>query len=394
MRKTRVIHVITRFDKGGSAENTFLTAAGLDREAYEVLLVTGLSLESDMGPRERASVEENVARLRVQGVKLLTLAPLVRQVDPVRDLTALLALWRLFRRQRPAIVHTHTSKAGILGRWAAWLAGVPIIVHTPHGHVFWGYFDPAKTRLFILLERLTALVTDRLVMLTDQEKRDHLRFGIAPEEKFTTIHSGVDLDRFAASTGGRDRARESLGISNGAFVVGTVGRLTAVKGHRVLLDAAQKVIARHGGTIFVLLGAGEQLGELKRQAARLGIDDNVRFAGWQPDVARIMGVFDCFAFPSLNEGMGKALVEAMALEKPVVASRIGGMTDLVDDGVSGFLVPPADPGALAERILYILENPETGRRMAKRAGEKAAMYGSASMVRRIESLYSGLFPRR
>ncbi len=394
MRKARVIHVITRFDKGGSAENTYLTAAGLDREAREVWLVTGPSRESAMGPQESACVEENLARLRARAVKLLTLDALVRQVDPVRDLTALLALWRLFRRERPAIVHTHTSKAGIIGRWAAWMAGVPVIVHTPHGHVFWGYFGPAKTRLFIALEKLTALITDRLVMLTDQERLDHLRFRIAPQEKFVTIHSGVDLGRIRASAGERERARESLGISSGAFVVGTVGRLTAVKGHRVLLDAAQKVIARHGETIIVLLGAGELLGELERQAARLGIGENVRFAGWQPDAARIMSAFDLFAFPSFNEGMGKALVEAMALGKPVVASRIGGITDLIDDGVSGFLVPAAEPEALADRILYILENPETGRRMAKRAVEKASAYGSAAMVRQIESLYSGLHSRR
>jgi glycosyltransferase involved in cell wall biosynthesis len=394
MRKTRVIHVITRFDKGGSAENTFLTAAGLDRETYEVMLVTGSSRESGMGPQEQASVEKNLARLRAQGVKILTLTELVRRVSPLNDMKAFFALRGLFRRERPAIVHTHTSKAGILGRWAAWLAGVPVIVHTPHGHVFWGYFGAAKTRLFILLERLSALITDRLIMLTDQERRDHMRFRIATEETFTTIHSGVDLEQFAASPGERDRVRESLGIPDGAFVVGAVGRLTAVKGHRVLLDAAKEVIARRGEAVFVFLGAGELLEDLKRQAAQLGIAGSVRFAGWQPGAARIMGAFDLFAFPSLNEGMGKALVEAMVLEKPVVASRIGGITDLVDDGISGFLVPPGDAQALADRILHILESPETGHRMAKRASETAAAYGSAAMVRKIENLYSDLLSRR
>jgi len=394
MRKTRVIHVITRFDKGGSAENTYLTAAGLDREAYEVLLVMGPSGESGMGPLERASVEENLSRLRAQGVKILTFAGLVRRVSPVKDWTVLFALWRLFRRERPAIVHTHTSKAGILGRWAAWLAGVPVLVHTPHGHVFWGYFGPAKTRVFILLERLTALITDRLVMLTDQERLDHRRFRVAPEGKFTTVHSGVDLRRLAAPAGGRDGARRSLGIPDGAFVVGAVGRLTAVKGHGHLLDAAGAVIDRYPKTIFVFLGAGELLGDLQRQAAALGIEANVRFAGWRPDVGLAMSAFDLFAFPSINEGMGKALVEAMALEKPVVASRIGGITDLVNDGANGFLVPPADPEALADRILFLMENPETGRRMAAKAAETAAAYGSAAMVRKIEALYADLLSRR
>jgi len=394
MSKTRVIHVITRFDKGGSAENTYLTAVGLDREAYEVQLVIGPSDESGMGPRERACVEENLDRLRARGVKILTLADLVRRVSPVNDLKALFALWRLFRKERPRIVHTHTSKAGILGRWAAWFAGVPVIVHTPHGHVFWGYFGPAITRFFILLEKLSALVTDRLVMLTDQERRDHLRAGVAPEQMFITIHSGVDLGRFATAQGERERARASLGIPLEAFAVGTVGRLTAIKGPRVLIDAARAVINRHPETVFVFLGAGELLEELQGQAAALGIGANVRFAGWQPDVAGIMSAFDCFAFPSINEGMGKALVEAMALGKPVVASRIGGIIDLVNDGVNGFLVPPADPQALAERILFLMESPETGRRMAAKAAETAAAYGSAAMVLKLETLYADLNCRR
>lgn len=393
MRKIRVIHVLTRFDKGGSAENTCLTCLGLDPALYDIQLVVGASEESGMGPEERACVEENLARLRARGVKILTLAGLVRRVSPVNDLVTLFALWRLFCRERPRIVHTHTSKAGILGRWAARLAGVPVVVHTPHGHVFWGYFGPARTRFFILLEKLSALVTDRLVMLTEQEKLDHLRVGIAPEERFVTIHSGVDLAPLAAAKAARSEARRELGIPEGAFAVGTVGRLTAVKGPGVLLEAARTVIERHPRSVFVFLGAGEMLEALQEKAAAMGIESRIRFAGWRPDAARMMSALDCFAFPSINEGMGKALVEAMALEKPVVASRVGGMIDLVDDGVNGFLVPPSDPGALADRILFYMENPETARRMAAKAAGTAAAYGAAAMVRKIESLYAEFAPR-
>ena len=393
MRKIRVIHVLTRFDKGGSAENTYLTCLGLDPALYDIQLVVGASEESGMGPEERACVEENLARLRARGVKILTLAGLVRRVSPVNDLVTLFALWRLFCRERPRIVHTHTSKAGILGRWAARLAGVPVVVHTPHGHVFWGYFGPARTRFFILLEKLSALVTDRLVMLTEQEKLDHLRVGIAPEERFVTIHSGVDLAPLAAAKAARSEARRELGIPEGAFAVGTVGRLTAVKGPGVLLEAARTVIERHPRSVFVFLGAGEMLEALQEKAAAMGIESRIRFAGWRPDAARMMSALDCFAFPSINEGMGKALVEAMALEKPVVASRVGGMIDLVDDGVNGFLVPPSDPGELADRILFYLENPETARRMAAKAAGTAAAYGAAAMVRKIESLYAEFAPR-
>ena len=394
MKKTRLVHVITRFDKGGSAENTFLTLAGLDQEAYEILLVMGLSHESEMGPQERVSVEGNLSLLRERGIRIEVLPELLRRLSPFYDVMAFVALWRLFRRERPEIVHTHTSKAGLLGRWAAWLAGVPLIVHTPHGHVFWGYFGPAKTRLFVLLERLSALLTDRLVMLTKQEGIDHIRFGIAAAEKFTTIHSGIDLGRFSARGPDGIETRKELGIPEEAFVVGSVGRLTAIKGHCVLIEAARKVIARHKNTVFVFLGAGELLEELRRQASEGGIANHVRFTGWQSDVGRIMSTYDLCAFPSLNEGMGRAIVEAMSMGIPIIASRIGGITDLMDDGVSGFLVPPADPEALADRIVYLMQHPERGRRMAKKALETVAEYGSGAMVRKIEDVYSDLLSRK
>ena len=271
MEKIRVVHIITRFDKGGSAENTFLTVMGLDEERYEVTLIRGLSFESDMTDGETKAVERNLAGVEREGIRVVTLPDLVRRIYPLYDLRALCAIIKILQKERPDIVHTHTSKAGVLGRWAAFFARIPVIVHTPHGHIFWGYFNRWKTSVFILLEKLTALITDKIITLTEQEKRDHLRFNIASGDKFSTIHSGVDLDKFLHTSVAPSEMRKILKIPEETLVVGTAGRLTPVKGHRYLIEAARKIVDIRPDTIFVFLGDGELLDELKDMTFRLGI---------------------------------------------------------------------------------------------------------------------------
>jgi glycosyltransferase involved in cell wall biosynthesis len=383
----KLIHVITRFDKGGSAENTFLTVRDLDKSRYDVTLIRGLSRESQMGDREARAVEANLAALERSGVGMVAMPELVRELSPLNDFRAFMHLFRLFRKQRPRIVHTHTSKAGMLGRWAAFFAGVPIVIHTPHGHVFWGYFGKGTTALFILLERWTARITDRIIALTKQEMSDHLRFSIAPAEKFTVVHSGVDLGQFSRSQGDATAVRENLAIPQGSFVVGTAGRLTPVKGHRHLIEAAAGLVRQHRDMLFVFLGDGELMSDLKEMASAMGIGDQVKFLGWRPDVAEVMSTFDVFVLPSLNEGMGKVLVEAMAMGKPLIASDVGGIPDLVVQGENGLLVPPADSKALAQAVLDLYENPDKRRRMGEAGKRISAAYGVEAMLQKIDELY-------
>lgn len=389
-RKNRVIHVITRFDKGGSAENTFLTVRDLDKDKYDVWLVLGPSHESQMGEAERSAADLNRSDTVNAGVRISSIPELVRSIQPIKDIQALFSLIRLFRRVKPHIVHTHTSKAGLLGRWAAFLARVPLIVHTPHGHVFWGYFGPATTRLFILLERATALITHRLIMLTEQEKIDHLHCHIAPESKFTVIHSGIDLRPFEDLLEEPDTLRTQWNIPRTALVVGSVGRLTPVKGQRYLLDAIALLAPRLPNLTCVLLGDGELREELTELATRLGIQKRVLFLGWRADVARIISIFDIFAFPSLNEGMGKVLIEAMALEKPIIASAVGGITNLVTHEENGILVSPGNAEILAEAIELLYLDHNKRRELGKRGKERVALYSSDLMVEKIESLYGKL----
>ena len=390
MEKIKVAHIITRFDKGGSSENTFLTVMGLDGVKYDVKLIKGLSLESEMGVREVRAVEHNLAEVERSGIRTVTIPELVRKVSPLYDLKAFISLIKMFLKEKPHIVHTHTSKAGILGRWAAFFARIPIIVHTPHGHVFWGYFNRLTTLAFIILEKLTAFITDKIITLTEHEKRDHLKFGIAPATKFSIIHSGVDLGKFLNVSDDDTVIRRNLGIPEDSFVVGTAGRLTPVKGHRYLIEAARKIVDVRPDTTFVFLGDGELLDELKNMATELGVEENVKFLGWRSDVAEVMSVFDVFVLPSLNEGMGRVLVEAMALGKPVIASNVGGISDLVINGKNGYLLPVGDVETFAVRIKELLDDPGKREEMGNTGQKYAAGYSSEEMVKKIDRLYREL----
>jgi len=385
--KIKVIHIITRLDKGGSAENTFITVRDLDKARYDVVLIKGTSPPGNLGDLETEAAQANMTAAREHQVRLICLRHLVRDLKPFSDVIAFFSLLNIIRREKPHIVHTHTSKAGILGRWAAWFCRVPIIVHTPHGHIFWGYFNPWQTRLFILLERWTARITTAIVTLTPQEKEDHLHFGIAPEKKFKIIHSGVDIERYIRPVVDIKEIRKSLNLPDGSFVVGTLGRLTPIKGHIHLLKAAENILPGRPDTFFVFVGEGELHDDLHKFAAKAGIAENVRFPGWRADVESVLSVFDVFVFPSLNEGMGKAIVEAMAIGKPVIASDVGGIPALVVQGENGILVPPADSKALAEAIMALYANPEKRAELGERGREKALAYSSEAMLNKISRLY-------
>jgi glycosyltransferase involved in cell wall biosynthesis len=388
--RIKVIHVITRFDKGGSAENTFLTVKGLDKDTYDILLIVGSSQESAMRDEERKASHDNLSEAEHSGVRIMMIEKLVRNVHPLNDLCTLLTLMSIFRKERPHIVHTHTSKAGILGRWAAWLSKVPVIIHTPHGHVFRGYFNRWISLFYVLLERWTAFITDKIIVLTEQEKKDHLSFHIAPENKFEVIHSGVDLSKFHPVQFDSVRFKNVLGIPDEAIIVGTVGRLTPIKGHRYLIEAAKDIVEEYPETYFLFLGDGELSSELRSLAIKLGVNENIRFLGWRPDVAEILSIFDIFVFPSLNEGMGKAVVEAMSLGKPIIASRVGGILDLIIDGVNGLLVRPADSKILSASIKTLLFDPARMEKMGKEGKRMALQYDSGIMVQKIVALYKGL----
>ncbi len=389
MSKVKVMHIITRLDKGGSAQNTLLTCRELSRK-YEIVLVHGLSIESQMTEQEKESVDRGIKESVEKGVRVIAIPSLVRKISPLQDLKALFSLWRLFIRERPFIVHTHTSKGGILGRLAAKLAGVPIIIHTPHGHVFYGHFGPLVSKCFLLTERLMARITDRIVALTQAERNDHIALSVFSPQKIATIHSGVDVDQYMNVHVNIAEKKRALGLNSKSFVVGTVGWLLPIKGPLHLLKAMSYVWESHPETTLIFVGKGDLEKGLKVEARRLGVSEKVLFLGWRDDIPEIMQVLDVFVLASLNEGMGRVLVEAMAAGKPVVASRVGGILDLVNEGQNGFLAEPGDEKGLAIAIKKLLEDKKMRDEMGKKGREMAQGFSVEKMVEKIDVLYEAL----
>ena len=384
------LHIITRLDMGGSAQNTLLTCLGLNKDIYEVVLVHGLSLESQMTDLENNSVTKQIEEAQGNGLKVLAIPSLVRKIDPVKDLKTFFSLWRLMVHEKPTIVHTHTSKAGILGRLAAKLTGVPFIVHTTHGHVFYGHFGPLTTKFFLVIERAFASFTQRMIALTDGEKNDYLKFEICEKDKIVTIHSGVDIERFLKAKVKKEEKKKTLGVNPNHPVVGSVGWLLPIKGPKPLLNAMKRIWQDHTDVELVFVGKGELEERLKKDALNMGVSDKVKFLGWRDDVHEIMPIFDVFVLPSLNEGMGRVLVEAMAAGKPVVASCTGGIPDLIRHRVNGLLVTPGSEQGLATAIRELLMDPEKAKVMGQEGKNLCWKYSIESMVEKIDSLYMNL----
>ncbi len=371
----RILHLITRLDRGGSATNTLLTVAGLPFP-FGQSLIYGRTVEFPQ-----------LARRLERSVKMAELPQLVRSPSPLKDLVAFLKIYRLLRKERFDLIHTHTSKAGILGRIAARLAGIPHIVHTPHGQAFHGYAGRAVTAFFVLLERWTATFTDRIIGLTDQEIRDNLERRIGEPQQFVNIPSGIDLTRFEKSERDAADVKASLGISPSARLIGSVGRLDPVKGHNYLVEAFVILAPRFPDLHLALVGDGELVPELRSRAEDLGLSDRILFLGWREDVPDLLHAFDLFVFPSLSEGMGRALVEAMAGGRPIVASRVSSIPEVLAGGEAGYLVEPASAAALAGGIEKVLLDRELQARLAKVARERARNYSVETMLQKIEAVY-------
>jgi glycosyltransferase involved in cell wall biosynthesis len=289
---------------------------------------------------------------RRRGVRLVDVPTLGREVGP-RDAIALMQLLGVIRRERPAIVHTHTSKAGFVGRLAARLARVPVIIHQPHGHIFYGYYGPRRTAFYVRLERLAARWTDRIVTLTERGTAEHLARRIGHRAQYCAVPSGVPTAELRAQSPGQAAARASLGLAAGAYVVGGLGRFVPVKGFDLLLAALPLVAAAIPSARLLLIGDGPERGALEALANALGVRGRLQVTGATAEIARCLAACDVLAAPSRNEGMGRALVEAMALGVPVVGAEVGGIPAVIADGECGRLVPPGDVDALADALIDV-----------------------------------------
>jgi glycosyltransferase involved in cell wall biosynthesis len=378
-----VIHVITRLTVGGSSENTVSTIEALERVGYASTLV--------LGPESEPPTVEDARR---RGCRVVEVDGLVREVSPARDVAAVVALWRLFRHARPAIVHTHTSKAGFVGRLAAWLARVPVVIHQPHGHIFYGYWSRPRTALFVALERIAAHWTDMVVTLTPREVDEHLERGIGRKRQYAVVPSGVPTEALRRAAPARAEARARLGLPRDAYVIAGVGRFVPIKGFDLLLAALPDVVASVPAAHVLLIGDGEERGALEAQAQASGLGDRLHITGTVTDVIGALAAADVLAAPSRNEGMGRVLVEAMALGLPVVGARVGGIPDVILDGECGLLVPPDDAAALAGALVELGIDEALRAKLGAGARPRAEAFSTTVAAAAMRDIYDRLVRNR
>jgi glycosyltransferase involved in cell wall biosynthesis len=384
--RVKILRVIARLNMGGPALHVAYLTEGLTKRGYDTTLVSG----------SLARGEDSMAFVAdAHGVEIVRIDELGREISPLRDLLATIRLARLIRKERPQILHTHTAKAGTVGRVAALLAGSrkpPIVIHTFHGHVLRGYFGPARTLLFRLLERWLAASTTALIAVSPQVRDDLVALGIARRERFVVIRLGIELDeRVAPEQNGRGESRRYLGIPGDRFTVGWIGRMTAVKRTDDVLVAFKRLRDDGVDAVLCMVGDGPDRVQLEQRARDLGLARDTVFLGYQEDVAPFYAAFDALVLPSGNEGTPVSVIEALAAELPVVATRVGGVPDVVQDGEDGFLVEAGATDDLADRLARLARDPELRARMGKHGRERVLpRYAVERLVEDVDELYRSL----
>jgi glycosyltransferase involved in cell wall biosynthesis len=378
----RMLHVITRLIRGGADENTLYTVRGLDPTRYVVDLVVGRGSEME--------------HLDLPGhVRVLPVDELVRDPNPWLDTIALLRLAWIIRRGRYEIVHTHTAKAGFLGRLAAALVGTPIIVHTVHGVTFHEHLSRPMRAFYLLLERIAARFTDQFVTVGEDVKDIYLRSGIGRAAEYETIYSGMPLDDYFAAADmpadERWRVRRRLGYGPEHQVVAMAARLEDRKGHTYLLQAVARLAERHPNLRVLLLGEGDRRVAIAEESVRLGIADRVQFAGHRADLAPILASVEVCVLTSLWEGLPRVLVQAAAAGRPILTFDVEGAWEVVRDGLTGFIVPSRDVDTFVVRLETLLTDRAGATAFGVAGRERIGREWTVeTMVSRLDVMYTRL----
>lgn len=389
MERIKILHLITHLGFGGGLDNTLLTVRDHSRDRFEVHLAAGT-----VEPGEDYS--DWSERAREYADVLFIIPDLHRSVHLLNDLRAVRQIADLIRKEDYRIIHTHTTKAGILGRIAARRSGVPVVIHTYHAFawqvayvsqvsVWRHYLAGLKERLYVAVERYGATLSDALITVADMNKQEVITRKVAPPEKLSTIYSGIDLDRFRAKTHDRNELCRQFGLDPARPIVGMIGRLSIQKAPLDFVQAAKTALQSRPDAQFILVGDGPLAQAVQ---AAIGAEQRIRILGFREDVTEIFTVLDVFALSSLWEGLGRALTEAMIMNVPVTATRAGGIPELVVHGETGLLADPGDSAQLARNIVWLLDHPDEARKMSERAMARVVpAFSGQHMVKQIEALY-------
>jgi glycosyltransferase involved in cell wall biosynthesis len=400
--RLRVAHIITQLELGGAQNNTIYTVKHLDPAQYEPCLLCGPG----------GMLDDEVRHSHIPTYFIPTLA---RPINPIKDVMACLLLYRHLRHLQPDIVHTHSSKAGILGRIAAYFAGVPVIVHTFHGFGITPNQSPLVRRLFLWAEKICARLSSHLIFVSEDNRSEAAQWGVGTQTPNSLIRSGIVLnpqpvattwesgdrreqprtdnpgDRRKTSEGG---IRTKLAIPADAWLVVYVGNFKPQKNPMDLAKVAECVLLQGRDVYFLLIGSGELEEVVKRYVADRGLESHVHMLGWRrrDDVPKILADANCFLLTSLWEGLPRALVEAFAARLPAVCYAVNGVRDILKDGVNGFSIPPGNVVLAAEKVLWLKAHPEEARQMGVRGRQSIEKeFDIDTMVHQQEQLYAKLF---
>ncbi len=382
-RPIRIMNLIARLNVGGPAVAVTHLTERMGAPNYESILVCG-TIEPGEGDMTYYAKE--------RGIEPIIIPELGRSLNPVRDIRTLWRVYQLIKEMKPDVVHTHAAKAGFVGRLAAWLAGVPVIVHTFHGHVFRGYFSPSKTQFFIFLERMTARMSDTIITLSDGLRRELAEeYHITRKGRITVLPLGLDLGVFIKMARKSGMFRKEYNIPADAPLIGIVGRITPIKNHPLFLKAAVEIRKQLPTARFVIVGDGETRAEIEALVDQLGLREAVIFAGWQKDLAHIYSDLDVLVISSVNEGTPVTVIEALSAGCPVVATAVGGLPDLLDHGKLGRLVNDQEPASLAKAIVEVVAKPPDGIEAQALMVDR---YGIDRLVKDLDGLYRGILAKK
>jgi glycosyltransferase involved in cell wall biosynthesis len=381
MQKSNLLYVITKLELGGAQKQLLSLIERIDKKEYNIFLITayrGLLIED---------------ALSIEGLQLKRSIFLERSINPLKDLLALIEIYRFIKKNKIDIIHTHSSKAGILGRWAAKLAKVPAIIHTIHGWPFHRWQNSLIRQFYILLERLTATIAHVLIAVSEHDVEKGIKFKIGRREKYILIRYGINKEEFLDYNSRRNK-REELAIGSAQAVVGMVACLKPQKSPQDYIKVASLVTKVFPQTKFLLVGDGVLRHKIEKLIKKFNLNEHVTLTGWRKDIPQILSAIDIFVLTSFWEGLSIAALEALASAKPVVATDTGGIQEIVKDNRNGFLVPPKNTKMLSDRLITLLRDRQLMYRMAEEAknsiGEE---FTYKHMADKTQDLYAHLIKR-
>ena len=390
MGKTKVVHIITKLELGGAQQNTLFTVAHLTRSRYEPVLISGT---------EGILVED---ALKIKDVKVYLIPELVREIRPIKDVIAFLKLRQILKQLKQEvarkhsgatsaiIVHTHCSKAGILGRWAARIADIKLIIHSFHGFSFNEFQAFLVKGFYIFMERITSLITAKSIAVSKANIEKGISKKIFTRDKVILIRSGIDIENYQAVKLSREKKRMELGFDTGIPLVAMIACLKPQKSPLDFVRVAKIVSAEISEARFLLVGNGVLRSKVEELIEVLSIEDRTLLLGWRRDIPQIMNCIDILALTSLWEGLPRVFPQAMASGIPVVATGVDGIPEAIQDGVNGFLLPPGDIDGMAEKIIYLIRHPEKAREMGEKGKRLVGEFDIWRMLEQQEELYANL----